>query len=109
MTKGRPTGSGRPPVPPEPDWEKLKAACRKPEVNFEWFHPDKDTKERLGLEVKEQVALAKEVCETCPIKCFNACYDYSFTLRPTQALGIMAGLTEVERRPLRKKREQKAS
>lgn len=108
--QGRPTGSGRMQVPPEPDWDKLGAACRNnPEVNEDWFHPDKDTEERLGIKVSEQVALAKEVCETCPTRCFNACYEYSFELRATQALGVMAGLTEGERRPLRKKREKKAS
>ena len=42
-----------------------------------------------------------EICQACPVKC--QCLDYA--LRTNQRFGVWGGLTEKERRPLRRRQQ----
>ena len=72
------------------DWRHV-AACR--EVDPELFFPIGTT----GLAL-DQIDAAKQVCEACPVS--GECLE--FALGTNQEAGVWGGLTEDERRRLRK-------
>ncbi|HYZ53175.1 MAG TPA: WhiB family transcriptional regulator [Streptosporangiaceae bacterium] len=74
------------------DWTGL-AACRRPDVDPEWFFPVGDTGPAL-----REVAAAKAVCAGCPVA--RECLDWA--LRMGEAAGIWGGTTPEERRVLRR-------
>jgi WhiB family transcriptional regulator, redox-sensing transcriptional regulator len=85
-----------------PGWDeggwRTQAACRGEDP--ELFFPIGTTGPVL-----EQIAEAKEVCARCPVR--DACLD--FALSTGQAYGIWGGLTEDERRSLRRRRQRAAA
>ena len=84
-----------------PGWDeggwRERAACRGEDP--ELFFPIGSTGPVLA-----QIAEAKEVCARCPVR--EACLD--FALSTGQAYGIWGGLTEDERRSLRRRRQRAA-
>lgn len=68
-------------------WQR-RAACRRPGVDPDWFHPDRGQPNRD----------AKRVCATCPVQA--ECLDWA--LDTDQRWGIYGGLTERERRRLKR-------
>jgi len=69
-----------------------RAACIKPGVNPEWFHPmDHD---------RETLTVARNVCRGCPVK--HECLDDAIATR--DAFGVRGGLTHTERARLAKER-----
>jgi WhiB family redox-sensing transcriptional regulator len=72
------------------DWRRA-AACR--DTAPDLFFPVGTT----GLAI-EQIEAAKAVCEQCPVK--EPCLQ--FALETNQDSGIWGGLSEEERRPLRR-------
>ena len=85
-----------------PGWDEAgwreRAACRGEDP--ELFFPIGSTGPAL-----DQIAEAKEVCGRCPVR--EACLD--FALSTGQAYGIWGGLTEDERRSLRRRRQRAAT
>ena len=85
-----------------PGWDeggwRADAACRGEDP--ELFFPIGSTGPVLA-----QIAEAKEVCARCPVR--DACLD--FALSTGQAYGIWGGLTEDERRSLRRRRQRAAA
>ena len=71
----------------EQPW-RAEAACRN--LDLEMFFPTSD----------EETGQAKAVCETCPVR--EACLEYA--LATHQEDGVWGGLTEAERRRLRRRR-----
>jgi WhiB family transcriptional regulator, redox-sensing transcriptional regulator len=88
--------------PDGPGWDeggwRVHAACRGEEP--ELFFPVASTGPAL-----EQIAEAKEVCARCPVR--EACLD--FALSTGQGYGIWGGLTEDERRSLRRRLQRAAA
>ncbi len=78
----------------ENGWQgwRHQAACRDLDTNL--FFPDGE-----GAGVAAQVAEAKAVCARCPVR--EDCLD--FALASDQSYGIFGGLTETERRSLRRR------
>lgn len=74
-------------------WRR-EAACRGMDANM--FFPDTEDDAR--------VTEAKAVCATCPVRA--ACLD--FALESRQDDGIWGGLTETERRRVRRRRQDAA-
>jgi len=70
------------------DWRQ-DAACR--DLDTAAFFPDSE----------DGSAAAKAVCATCPVR--NACLE--FALGSRQDDGVWGGLTETERRRLRRRRQ----
>jgi WhiB family redox-sensing transcriptional regulator len=68
---------------------KDKAACRNLDTLL--FFPDSEA----------DAGPAKEVCATCPVR--EACLDFALTTR--QHDGVWGGLTESERRRVRRRRQ----
>jgi WhiB family transcriptional regulator, redox-sensing transcriptional regulator len=85
-----------------PGWDedgwRAEAACRGEDP--ELFFPAGSTGPALL-----QIAEAKEVCARCPVR--DACLD--FALGSGQRFGIWGGLTEDERRSLRRRRQRAAA
>jgi WhiB family transcriptional regulator, redox-sensing transcriptional regulator len=85
-----------------PGWDeggwRARAACR--DEDPELFFPIGSTGPVLA-----QIAEAKEVCARCPVR--EACLD--FALSTGQAYGIWGGLTEDERRSLRRRLQRAAA
>lgn len=75
----------------KPDQWRLRASCRSVEPDL--FFPVGTT----GLAV-EQIAEAKAVCATCPVR--EACLEYA--LATNQDSGVWGGTSEDERRSLRR-------
>ncbi len=75
----------------EPDW-RIDAACR--DTDPDLFFPVGTT----GPAV-DQIASAKEVCNTCPAQ--NKCLDFALTTN--QDSGVWGGTSEDERRKLRRR------
>jgi len=76
---------------PRLDW-KEQAACRTLDTSL--FFPDSEA----------DAAAAKEVCARCPVR--EACLEFALTTR--QHDGIWGGLTENERRRVRRRRQTAA-
>jgi WhiB family redox-sensing transcriptional regulator len=81
-------------VSPLPAW-RAKAACL--DEDPELFFPTGSTGPAL-----EQIAAAKAVCQRCPV--ITQCLQWA--LKTNQDAGIWGGLTEDERRALRRKRQR---
>jgi WhiB family redox-sensing transcriptional regulator len=79
------------------DWDaqswRSKALCR--ESNIDVFFPVGTTGVAADL-----IDAAKEICQSCPV----AATCLEFALETNQEAGVWGGLTEDERRPLRKAR-----
>ena len=73
------------------DWRQ-DAACR--DLDTAIFFPD----------TEEEVATALAVCATCPVR--EACLEFALVTR--QDDGIWGGLTETERRRVRRRRQEAA-
>ena len=73
------------------DWRK-DAACRDLETAV--FFPD----------TEEEAAAAVAVCATCPVR--EACLEFALVTR--QDDGVWGGLTESERKRLRRRRQEAA-
>jgi WhiB family redox-sensing transcriptional regulator len=73
------------------DW-KLKAACRNLDTSM--FFPDTEA----------DADAAKDVCAQCPVR--EACLEYALATR--QHDGVWGGLTESERRRVRRRRSATA-
>ena len=73
------------------DWRQ-DAACR--DLDTAVFFPEND----------EEVATALAVCATCPVR--EACLEFALVTR--QDDGIWGGLTETERRRVRRRRQEAA-
>lgn len=87
------SGAGRPESAAEPasgGWRRV-AACR--DVDPEWFFPASEK----GPDHDEQVERAKHVCAGCPVRA--ECLVEALARIP---YGIAGGLTEEERRVLRR-------
>lgn len=76
----------------DPEQWRHDAACR--DLDTARFFPDTD----------EDVAAAKAVCATCPVR--EACLEFALVTR--QGDGIWGGLDETERRRLRRRRQEAA-
>ena len=73
------------------DWRQL-AACKGADVSI--FFPD----------TEEEADAAKAVCAACPVR--DECLEFALATR--QDDGIWGGLTETERRRLRRRRREAA-
>ncbi|WP_235618814.1 WhiB family transcriptional regulator [Embleya scabrispora] len=76
------------------DWRHL-AHCRNSDTHPELFFPDGET----TTHHLAQIARAKAVCAQCPVQ--GPCGDWALA-RPSEA-GIWGGLTENERRALKRR------
>jgi WhiB family redox-sensing transcriptional regulator len=76
----------------DPQEWRLDAACR--DLDTAVFFP----------ETAEEVAAAKAVCATCPVR--EACLDFALITR--QDDGVWGGLDENERRRVRRRRQEAA-
>jgi WhiB family redox-sensing transcriptional regulator len=74
------------------DW-KLQAACR--DLDTSLFFPDSEA----------DAAPAKEVCATCPVR--EACLQFALTTR--QHDGVWGGLSEAERKRVRRRQAGRAT
>ena len=96
------TPAPRPDEQEGPGWDeggwRDRASCRGEDP--ELFFPIGSTGPVLA-----QIAEAKEVCAQCPVR--EACLD--FALSTGQAYGIWGGLTEDERRGLRRRMQRAAA
>lgn len=75
-----------------PEWTK-QALCA--EVDYEIFFPNKG----------DRTVDAKRICRSCNVK--QECLEYSF--KNNERFGIWGGLTEFDRKKLRRKLSKKAS
>ena len=75
----------------EPDWRD-NAACR--DADPELFFPDGDVRS-----ARAQVKMAKLICRGCPVSA--TCLSWALT--SSQEAGIWGGLTEDERRRIRRR------
>lgn len=75
----------------QPDW-RLEAACRGMDANV--FFPDSE----------EDAGPARAVCAGCPVR--DECLEFALATR--QMDGIWGGLTETERRRVRRRRQEAA-
>jgi WhiB family transcriptional regulator, redox-sensing transcriptional regulator len=79
------------------DWDadswRTKALCR--DSNIDVFFPVGSTGAAADL-----IEAAKEICQTCPVA--STCLE--FAIETNQEAGVWGGLTEEERRPMRKAR-----
>ena len=73
---------------------RARAACRGHDTDL--FFPPGETGEAT-----EQIEEAKAICATCPVR--KACLEYALATR--QEYGIWGGMTEAERRSLRRRRQ----
>ncbi len=73
-------------------WRRL-AACRDEDTDL--FFPNGETGDAL-----EQAELAKAICAGCPVRL--ECLEFALTTN--QPYGIFGGLTEAERKSLRRRR-----
>ena len=73
------------------EW-RTAAACR--DMDTAVFFP----------ETEDEVAAAKAVCSTCPVREF--CLEFALVTR--QDDGVWGGLDEIERRRLRRRRQEAA-
>lgn len=88
-----------------PDWGALGAACLDDAI-MDLFHASEADSNATKLKHEK----AKEICETeCPSSCFWACREYSLSMKETQMLGVMGGLTPKERRATMRAQNAKAS
>lgn len=76
----------------EQDWRR-RAACR--DVDTDLFFPNGETGDAL-----DQAEAAKAICAGCPVR--EECLE--FALATNQQYGIFGGLTDTERRSLRRRR-----
>ena len=76
----------------DPDDWRIDAACR--DLDTAIFFP----------ETEEAAAAAKAVCASCPVR--EACLEFALITR--QDDGVWGGLTETERRRLRRRRQEAA-
>jgi WhiB family redox-sensing transcriptional regulator len=74
---------------------RLLAACRDEDTDL--FFPNGETGEALA-----QTEVAKSICATCPVR--NECLEFAMTTN--QPYGIFGGLTESERKSLRRRRSR---
>jgi WhiB family transcriptional regulator, redox-sensing transcriptional regulator len=72
---------------------RAKALCR--DSNIDVFFPVGSTGTAADL-----IEAAREICQSCPVN--KVCLE--FALETNQEAGVWGGLTEEERRPLRKSR-----
>jgi WhiB family redox-sensing transcriptional regulator len=86
---------GAPAVSQDADWRE-SAACR--HCDPELFFPISDTGP-----ARRQVEAAKKVCRSCPVS--GACLRWA--LDSGQEAGIWGGMTEDERRMLRRRRARR--
>jgi WhiB family transcriptional regulator, redox-sensing transcriptional regulator len=73
------------------DWQ-VKASCRGPQASV-FFPPTQFERKDEKL---EREAMAKAICQTCPVR--RPCLDYAIEIREPH--GIWGGLNEVERKHL---------
>ena len=78
------------------DW-RGRAACLRLDTDL-FFPPDENQWE------DQQVEDAKAVCRTCPVQ--TVCLEFALATRQKQ--GIWGGLTEDERRSLRRRRARRS-
>ena len=76
---------------PRLDW-KERAACR--DLDTSLFFPESES----------DADEAKKVCATCPVR--EACLEFALVTRQND--GIWGGLTETERRRIRRRRQTAA-
>jgi WhiB family redox-sensing transcriptional regulator len=88
-----PTGHATSPAAPSDGWMR-NALCR--QVDSSLFFP-----EGRGGSVVMQTAQAKQVCNLCPVK--SACLEWA--VDTGQSSGVWGGMSEDERRPLLRARE----
>lgn len=87
--KNEPRSRRRSPDPANLSWQ-ARAACNEAEVYPETFYPDK------GMSAKA----AKKVCRGCPVR--RECLEYA--LAYDERFGIWGGLSERERRRVKRER-----
>ena len=76
----------------DPNEWREQAACR--DLDTSTFFPETD----------EEAAAAIAVCATCPVR--EACLEFALVTR--QDDGVWGGMTEVERKRLRRRRQEAA-
>lgn len=80
----------------EADWRHLAACAGSPDPDI--FFPVGNTGPAL-----DQIEAAKEICIPCPVR--NECLEWALSTR--QDAGVWGGLSEDERRMLRRTQAQK--
>jgi WhiB family redox-sensing transcriptional regulator len=80
------------------DW--TGARCGKPDIDPEDMYPHPT--DTAGIEY------AKDVCEACPLNIREKCLDDALATGRTTDFGMRGGLTEDERRSLRRRRSNAA-
>lgn len=73
-----------------PDWEGASCATTDPDMFFDSHY--------------RAVYLAKKICETCPL--IEKCAEYALANPEMSEFGVWGGMSEAERRALRKKAPQ---
>ena len=73
-----------------PDWEGAACLTTDPDLFFDSHY--------------RAVYLAKKICETCPL--IEMCAEYAMTNPEMAEYGVWGGMSESERRALRKKAPQ---